>query len=368
MSESEGYKETAIYSFRLAIELFNRPYDEGRIEAVLLMLNHAFEMLLKGAILQNGGEIRDQDGEGQTYSFETCVNKCRYGDRGNENLVILSESEGAALLVINNQRDFAQHEQVNVNEHQLFLEARQSIDIFERILNEVFDDSLGEYLPERVLPLSTMVPVDIVNVIETEVRDVRDLLDAGDQIRARQRIKAIESLERGLEDEGITPAQSEVDEILEAIEQGQDLERVFPQVFAALTGDMDAGGGVRIRLGNEEGIQAAYVPEEEIDEDTDLRLFTEKNLHDRFPLNPMQAHEKINEQLDEEITWPKCKAVMEEIGLREDRELYRPDISLGHGDSRQGYHLDAVEEVVRAVKAGIDPEEAWEEHKHAIPA
>lgn len=367
MSEAEDYKKTAIHSFRLAIELFNRPYDEGRVEAVLIILNHAFEMLLKGAILENGGQIRDRDGEGQTYSFEKCVNKCRHGDRDNDDLIILSESEGAALLVINNQRDFAQHEQVQINEHQLFLEARQSIDIFERVLNEVFDETLGTYVPERVLPLSTMVPIDIVNVIENEVQEVRDHLSSGEQIQARQRIKAIESLERGLEDEGITPAQSEVDQILEAIEEGQDIEQIFPHVFAALTGDMDAGGGLRIQLGSDRGLPAAYIPEDEIDDDTDVFLFTEKNLHDRFPLNPMQALENINERLDEEISLPKCKAIMEEIGIRDDRDYYRPDISLGHGDSRQGYHLDAVEEVVRTIEDGVDPEEVWEKHKDKIP-
>lgn len=367
MSEVDDYKDSAVCSFRLAVELFNRPYDEGRVEAVLLMLNHAFEMILKAAILEKGGDIRDQDGDGQTYSFEKCVNKCRYGDRDNENLIVLSESEGAALLVINNQRDFAQHEQVQINEHQLFLEARQSIDIFEKILNEVFDETLGTYIPERVLPLATMVPIDIVNVIENEVQEVRNQLTTGEKIQARQRIKAIESLERGLEDEGITPAQSEVNDILEAIEQGQDLEQIFPHVFAALTGDMDAGGGLRIQLGNDDGIPAAFVPEDEIDDDTDVRLFTEKNLHDRFPLDPLQACEHINERIDTQVTWPKCKAVMEEIGIRDDREYYRPDISLGHGDSRQGYHLDAVDEVVRAIEDGVDPKTAWVEHKDNIP-
>ena len=43
-------------SLLLAIELFNRPYDRGRVAGTLILLDHAFEMLLKAAILHKGGE------------------------------------------------------------------------------------------------------------------------------------------------------------------------------------------------------------------------------------------------------------------------------------------------------------------------
>lgn len=46
-------------SLILAIEYFNRPIDRGRVTAVLILLDHAFEMLLKAAILHRGGRIRE---------------------------------------------------------------------------------------------------------------------------------------------------------------------------------------------------------------------------------------------------------------------------------------------------------------------
>ena len=46
-------------SLILAIEHFNRPIDRGRVSAVLILLDHAFEMLLKAAILHRGGRIRE---------------------------------------------------------------------------------------------------------------------------------------------------------------------------------------------------------------------------------------------------------------------------------------------------------------------
>lgn len=362
MAQSEDYKQSAVNSFRLAVELFNRPYDEGRVESVLIQLNHSFEMLLKGAILEQGGEIRGEDGDGNTYGFEKCVNLCRYGDRDDESLRCISESEGAVLHTLNHQRDFAEHEQVQINEGQLYLQSRQCIDIFEKILEGVFEESLSEHLPERVLPLATLMPVDIVNLIEEEVSRIKDLISNDEIESARKRVKSLESLERGLDDNGTTPTQAEMDDRLEDISSDSDLEEIFPHVFAALSGEEDIGEGRRIQFGSEEGLPATYIPEEEIDEDTDVYLFTEKNLHDKFPLNPFQLRDAVRDELDNEITWARCLAVMKEIGVLNDRDYHREDISLGDEDSREGFSRGAVDRIVEAIEAGLDPDDAWEAH------
>ena len=44
-------RQKAIQSLILSIEIFNRPSDAGRIDGVLIFLDHAFEMLLKSIIL-----------------------------------------------------------------------------------------------------------------------------------------------------------------------------------------------------------------------------------------------------------------------------------------------------------------------------
>jgi hypothetical protein len=41
-------RSKAIESLVLSIELFNRPSETGRAHGVLIFLDHAFEMLLKG--------------------------------------------------------------------------------------------------------------------------------------------------------------------------------------------------------------------------------------------------------------------------------------------------------------------------------
>lgn len=366
MTEPEDYKQSAINSFRLAVELFNRPYDEGRVESVLIQLNHSFEMLLKGAILKRGGCIRDGGGDGNTYGFETCVNICRYGQDGDGSLRCINQSEGAVLHALNHQRDFAEHEQVQINEGQLYLQSRQCIEIFEKVLEDVFDESLSDHLPERVLPLATLMPVDIVNLIQDEVTKIEQLMDEDRVESARKRVKSLESLERGLDDDGQTPTQAEIDDRLSEIVGDENLEEVFPHVFAALSGEEDIGRGRRIQFGSDEGLPATYVPEDEIDEDTDVYLFTEKNLHDRYPLNPFQLRDGIREELGSQITWARCKAVMKEIGVLDDRDYHRDEISLGEGDSREGFSRATVDRVVEAIEAGLDPDEAWEEHGEEV--
>ena len=93
-----------------------------------------------------------------------------------------------------------------------------------------------------------------------------------------------------------------------------------------------------------------------------MHLFTEKNLHDRYPLNPFQLRDDIRDELDTEITWARCKAVMKEIGVLENRDYHREEISLGEGGSREGFSHDTVGRVVEAIEAGLDPDDAWDEH------
>jgi len=370
MTEYEDYKKTAIDSLRTAVELFNRPFDAGRTEAVLILLDHSFEQLLKAAILRRGGNIRRDDGSGQTISNETCIKRLRDGTRDNQRLQVLSDPEAVSLFGLNNLRDFAQHEQVGISEKQLYLQCRQATDVFEKILNNVFNESLSDNLPERVLPLSTTLPVDISSVIESETEEIKSLLEEDSDSEARNRLKAIDAIERGIEDDGVTPGREELDAKLESLDSDQGLEDVFPSTFSALTDSVEAGGGQMISLGGNEGIPATYVPDEEIDEDDDVYLFTEKNIHGRYPFNPMQFKNQVHQELDEDSEWsditlPKLKTLMIEIGIWQRDEYHQSEIPLGAGDTRPGYSPSAVDRIVEAIEEDpVDVMSAWNSHKH----
>ena len=48
----------AVDSLVLSIEFFNRPVERARADSVLILMDHAFETLLKAAIVHQGGRIR----------------------------------------------------------------------------------------------------------------------------------------------------------------------------------------------------------------------------------------------------------------------------------------------------------------------
>ena len=68
----------AIDSLVLAEDHFNRAWDRGRTEAVLILLDRAFELLLKAIIVHHAGgdAIREKKKEGITIAFDLCLRKC----------------------------------------------------------------------------------------------------------------------------------------------------------------------------------------------------------------------------------------------------------------------------------------------------
>ena len=71
-------KSRAIHSLVLGIELFNRPHNDGRSEGVLILLHHAFEMLLKAIIKDKTGNVHAK-GEKYSYGFDKCLEVAQNG-------------------------------------------------------------------------------------------------------------------------------------------------------------------------------------------------------------------------------------------------------------------------------------------------
>ena len=57
----------------LSIEHFNRPWDRGRHEAVLILIDRSFELLLKAVIVYKGGKIREPRAK-ETIGFDVVFN------------------------------------------------------------------------------------------------------------------------------------------------------------------------------------------------------------------------------------------------------------------------------------------------------
>ncbi len=112
----------AINSLILSIEHFNRPWDQGRPETVLILLDHAFELLLKAAILHRGGKVRKKR-ENQTIGFDECI-------RVAIPLKIINTEQALTLQTINSLRDAAQHYILQISEQLLYFQAQMGLTLF----------------------------------------------------------------------------------------------------------------------------------------------------------------------------------------------------------------------------------------------
>src|SRR5690606_9258283 len=91
----------AVDSLVMGVDHFNRCWDRGRTEAVLIFLDRAFELLLKAIIVEKGGSIRDKRDNALTIGYDACLRTC-FSDA---KVKCLSEEDVVALQNLNHLRD-----------------------------------------------------------------------------------------------------------------------------------------------------------------------------------------------------------------------------------------------------------------------
>jgi hypothetical protein len=149
-------------SLVLSVEHFNRADERGRATTVLVLLDHAFEMLLKAAILHRGGKIREKRAR-ETIGFDACVRRAL----SDGDIKFLTSEQALTLQSINGLRDAAQHHLIDISEGQLYIHAQSGVTLFGDILKKVFALELSDRLPARVLPVSTIAPADLQTLFQS---------------------------------------------------------------------------------------------------------------------------------------------------------------------------------------------------------
>jgi len=248
----------SIDSLVLSIDHFNRPWDRGREEAVLILLDRAFELLLKSIILYKGGKIRDK-GSSETYGFDKCVRKCV-----SEAIVkCLSEEEALTIQIINSLRDASQHYILDISENQLYMYAQAGVTLFNDKLSQVFSQRLSDYMPERVLPVSTTPPTSLGALIRKEFSEIKGLVRPGSRkrIQARAKLRSIAIIEASLKGIRSQPSKYELDKYLNLASQGKSWREIFPGVASLKLDTEGTGLTVSIRLTKSEGDPVQLVPE-----------------------------------------------------------------------------------------------------------
>lgn len=339
----------AINSLILSVEHFNRPWDSGRVEAVLILLDHSFEMLLKASILHKGGKIRERRAK-QTLGFDECVRVAF----SNAAVKFLSEEDALLLQTINSLRDAAQHHLIDISEQHLYIQAQAGLTLFRRLLTEVFKKDLAISLPARVLPLSTTPPTDLANVFDSQVEEVRKLLRPGKRkrIEALAKLRSLAIIESSVQGEKVQPGESELRGIAREVKQGKSWDQIFPGVATINITSTGQGPSLDLRITKTTGTPITLVPEGT----PGATVLAVKRVDELgfYSLGHHQLAQKTG------LSPNKTTAVIAVLELQGNPE-YHKQIQIGQSRFNR-YSPKAIERISKALKER-PIEEVWKEYK-----
>jgi hypothetical protein len=339
----------AIDSLVLSIEVFNRPSDRGRVSTVLILLDHAFEMFLKASILHKGGKIR-RPREKQTIGFDECIRKA-FSDG---QIRFLSEEETLLLQTINSLRDAAQHHLIDVSEPFLYLQAQAGLTLFRDLLKLVFDTDLNANLPERVLPVSTTPPMDLANLFDWEVRQIKQLLRPGSRrrIEARAKLRALAIMEGAVQGEKLQPGTHELNKLGMRIHSGVNWEDVFPGVASINITSVGTGPSIDLRITKKEGVPVHIVPEGT--PGATVIGIRRVNELDFYNLGRDDVAEKVR------ISPVKTTAMVWYLKLKDDPDCFK-EIKIGK-TIHQRYSQNAISKIRNEIsKVSVD--DVWQQYR-----
>lgn len=304
--------QKACDSLVLSIESFNRPYDRGRVSSSLILLDHAFEMLLKASIVHRGGRIREKRAK-ETIGFDACVRR----GLSDGKIRFLTEEQALLLQTINGLRDAAQHYLLEISEPQLYLHAQAGVTLFRDLLRSVFGKDTRSYLPTRVLPVSTSPPTDLATFFDSEIAEIKKLLEPGRRQRviAEARLRPLAILDAAVRGEKTQPSTSELRRIGRDLCKGKAWQDVFQGAAAIEISADGEGPQISLRLSKKDGIPIQLVPEGT--PGASVVAVKRVNELDFYCLGAKQLAEKLG------LTLPKLVAIVEHLNMRKDSDYYK---------------------------------------------
>jgi hypothetical protein len=352
--ESKLLLNKAANSLVLSFEHFNRPWDRGRVEAVLILLDHAFEMLLKAAIVHRGGRIRKRR-EKQTLGFDECVRKAL----SDGSIQFLTDEEALLLQTINGLRDAAYHHLIEVSEELLYVHAQAGLTLFKDLLDRVFQKDLISELPRRVLPISTSPPSDLATIFDAEVEEVRRLLSPGRRrhVEASARLRSLAIVESAIEGEKLQPGPGDLRRLSEAVEAGHSWDRIFPGVASIEITATGTGPSLDLRFTKKEGVPIHVVPEGT--PGASVVGIKRVNELDFYNLGRDQLAARVG------LTGPKTTAAIRYFNLQEDADCYKR-ITVGK-TTFDRYSQKAIDRIREGLKT-VSIDDIWTAYRESLRA
>jgi len=339
----------ALSSMRTAMAAFNSPHDDGRPTVVLLHLQHAFEMLIKAALVQGSVKVFDKK-SGRSIGFEAAVNQsCQLAG------VKVTQDEAGTLRAIDALRDDEQHWFNDVSEGLLYLHARAAVTLFDELLLRAFNQRLADYLPNRVLPVSTEAPQDILTLVDSEYANIAGLLHPGRRARgeARAKIRTLLALEAHVaEDTKVSDA--DVNRVEQGIKSGKTRQQVFPKL-SPLAADISGEGlTVKVRIVKQpDALPVRLVRNDEDGEVIDAAAVREVDLQKKFHWSPFELADRLS------ITRPRATALREHLGIDQDASCLHVFV---FGSQNHPRYSDNALTRMREALATQDMDAIWKSH------
>lgn len=258
--ESRVLRGKAVASLTCAVEAFNSPHDTGRVTRVLLQLQHAFEMLLKAALVQTGEKNVFDRETGRSIGFEKCVRLATGNDT-----IKLEDTDAGTLRAIDAMRDDEQHWFNLVSEQILYLHTRAGVTLFDDVLQRVFAERLATHLPMRVLPVSVDPPRDLAIILDEEYSQIEALLQPGRRAghEARARIRTLLAMEAHVEPDARV-SNKDVDRVERGVRSGESREHVFPRLENVATAIDGTGLTLTVHFAKKQGAPVRYVADDSV--------------------------------------------------------------------------------------------------------
>jgi hypothetical protein len=347
--ETQVLKGKAISSLRLAMSMFNSPYDDGRITAVLLASQHSFEMLLKAALVQRGVAVFDKS-LGRSIGLEGCLRKA-----SNDERIKLTAEEAGTIRAIDAMRDDEQHWYNLVSEQILYVHTRAAVTLFDDLLRRVFKDTLADHLPLRVLPISVDPPQDLHLLVDREYSQIKRLLSPGRRAshEAYARIRTLLALEAHV-DPDTKVSTKDVQRIANGVKRGVAWDNAFPRLRQVSTQVAGQGVSVTVRFSKTEGMPVQYVKDDT--GEGSAAAIREVDLQKRFHLRVADLAKVMK------LTPPRCKALRDHVGIDKDntcRHVFEFD------SQRHPRYSDKAVIMLKEAVSKVDMDRIWLAHRPA---
>jgi hypothetical protein len=341
-------KRKSLSSLRTAVTAFNSLDNDGRTTAVLLHLQHAFEMLLKASLDSAKVTVFDKRSE-KSISFEVAIRKCQETPG-----IKLSDGEAGTMRVIDAWRDAEQHWYATVDEGLLYLHVRAAITLYDGLLHKVFGERLGDHLPARVLPISAEPPQDFQLLVDREYARIAELLHPKRRGRgeAHSRIRALLAMESHTDPDAAEIREADVRRVERGVRSGKPRAQVFPKLSAVGSDVSGEGLTVEVKLVKTGGLPITYVSAESGVEPAAIRTV---DLEKKFHMGAYDLADKAG------IDRTRATAVRRHFNLDTNDDVHSHRFVFG-STSLMRYSDNALRKMKEA-KESLSLAELWKAHR-----